>query len=524
MDVHGRDLRYFVAVAESRSFTRAAARLFVSQPALSKQVRQLEQQLNARLLLRGPRGVTLTAAGEALLPFAREQLSRWATAEQHLAAAAAVDAEVLTVGFSTAVARGLLSGATDAFRQTHPGWRIQLRQVAWHDPTAGLADARVDVAILWLPLTSPDRYDWQVLVTEPCWVALPATHPLAARPHLNFHDLLDEPFLALPESAGPLRDHWLALDHRAGRPVRVGGTVTTAEETFEAVANGIGIALLSAGNAQIYRHPGVVTRPVTGVSPSHLAVAWRHDDNRTIAADFVKACAAAGPADSLAPADTDRAPQLPPPGGRPQRSHLAVGISGYTDQLQQRVLTELAHTQPPVPIVPQPSDSTRARVHAVQSGDLDLAFARVASSPAPDLDYRHLGTEPLLVAVPRTHHLAEQPPRPAPVPLSALHDQPLAFYHREQNPWWYDDVLSHLDAVGARPDIVHRGLWQFDVLSQVNAGHALALLTPTAAASARLENVVYRRLHPATLSLSHGIVWRRDHDTTVIQRLLQAID
>lgn len=296
MDVHLRDLRYFVAVAENLSFTRAAAELFISQPALSKQVRQLEQQLRAELFRRSSQGVELTAAGVALLPLAREQVRLWSESQDQVAAAAAAEAEVLTVGFSTAVARGLLSAAGEEFTHTQPGWRVMLRQIPWADPTAGLADAQTDVAVLWLPLPEADRFEWRILAVEPCHVALPRDHPLGERSSIAFTELLNEPFLALPDSAGVLRDFWLALAHREGRAVLVGGVVTTAEETFEAVANGLGIALLSAGNAAIYRHSGVITRPVTGTEPSRLAVAWRRTDTRTATARFVAACASASAA------------------------------------------------------------------------------------------------------------------------------------------------------------------------------------------------------------------------------------
>jgi DNA-binding transcriptional LysR family regulator len=73
--------------------------------------------------------------------------------------------------------------------------------------------------------------------------------------------LLDEPFLALPEDAGSPRDYWLCVEHRDGRPARIGEIVTNAEETFEAVLAGLGVVLLSAGNAEIYRRPGVATVP-----------------------------------------------------------------------------------------------------------------------------------------------------------------------------------------------------------------------------------------------------------------------
>jgi DNA-binding transcriptional LysR family regulator len=141
MDVHLRDLRYFVAVAEELHFTRAAARLFVSQPALSKQIAQLERQVGARLLDRDRRGVSLTPAGEALLTRAREPLAGWDTAQHEVSAAAALADAVLVVGMSTGVARNIVPEAMRRFAERRPGWRVQLRQVDWTDPTAEVTTA-----------------------------------------------------------------------------------------------------------------------------------------------------------------------------------------------------------------------------------------------------------------------------------------------------------------------------------------------------------------------------------------------
>ena len=102
---------------------------------------------------------------------------------------------------------------------------MQLRQVSWNDSTAGLADGTVDVAFVWLPLPRPTRYRWLVVAEEQRLVAMPDSHPLASRDTIDFSDLLDEPFLALPPSAGPLRDYWLAVDARGGRPPRIGAEI-----------------------------------------------------------------------------------------------------------------------------------------------------------------------------------------------------------------------------------------------------------------------------------------------------------
>ena len=289
MDAHLRDLRYFVAVAEELSFTRAADRLFVSQPALSKQVRALEDQLRVRLFERDHRKVSLTAPGAALLPAAREMLQRWNEAQREISDAAASEAARLTVGMSTSVGRGLLSTIRARFAERRPTWQLHMRQINWDDATAGLATGEVDVAFIWLPIPNQDQFNTRVVATEPRWVAFPSDHWLSTRDEVDFKELLDEPFLALPETAGPLRDYWLALSDRPANPPRIAGTVSNAEETFAAIEGGTGLALLASGNAAIYGRPGVSAIPVTNLSPSELALAWRPDDHRSVIRDLVEA-------------------------------------------------------------------------------------------------------------------------------------------------------------------------------------------------------------------------------------------
>ncbi|MDX6314622.1 MAG: hypothetical protein QOF84_4480 [Streptomyces sp.] len=289
MDAHVRDLRYFVAVAEELNFTRAAERLFISQPALSKQIRQLEEGLRARLFDRDRRAVALTAAGQALLPRASELIRSWDEAQRAVSDAAAADAAVLTVGLSTSIGRGLLHGVRERFAERRPGWQLQYRQINWDDATAGLAEGRVDVALVWLPVPGQEGFRTRTVATESRWVAMRDDHRFAGRDEIAFDELLDEPFLALPPSAGPLRDHWLAVGQRGGRAPRIGAVVLNAEETFAAVEEGSGIVLLAAGNAEIYRRPGITALPVTGLPPTELAVAWRPDDHRAVLRDFVEA-------------------------------------------------------------------------------------------------------------------------------------------------------------------------------------------------------------------------------------------
>lgn len=278
-----------MAVAEELSFTRAAERLFISQPALSKQIRQLEELMRVRLFDRDRRTVRLTAPGEALLPAARRLLQQWDEAQQAVDAAVAAEASRLTVGMSTSVGRGLLGTLRERFTERRPACDLRLRQVNWTDPTAGLAEGEVDVAFVWLPFPGQDDLNIRVVAREPRWVAFRHDHWLAGRDEVAFAELLEENFLALPESAGPLRDHWLATDERGGRSPVVCTTVTNAEETFAALESGDTIVLLAAGNAEIYRRPGIMTIPVTGLSPSVLALAWRPGDHRSTIRDLVEA-------------------------------------------------------------------------------------------------------------------------------------------------------------------------------------------------------------------------------------------
>jgi DNA-binding transcriptional LysR family regulator len=293
MDVHSRDLRYFVAVAEELHFTRAAERLFVSQPALSKQIRMLERTLGVALFERRGREVRLTTTGARLLPDAQRLLADW-----DAAAAAVEDTKrrqqlTLVVGMSTSPARGgLLPAIRSRFTAIVPQARLRLRQVGWEDASAGLADGSSDVAFVWLPLPDQERYEFVAVAEEDCLVVMPEDHPLAQRDTLAFSDLLDEPFLALPASAGSLRDYWLALDRRNGRPPVIGAEITSPDETYEALVDGRGICLVAAGNAPSLTRGGVIARPVAGAPRCTLALAWlRGNSNRVIAA-YVQAAAA----------------------------------------------------------------------------------------------------------------------------------------------------------------------------------------------------------------------------------------
>jgi DNA-binding transcriptional LysR family regulator len=298
MDVDTRLLRYFAAVAEEGNLTRAAERLFVSQPALTKQIKQLESRLALRLFTRSRSGMTLTPAGQALATRVPAILAGLDLALRDAKSAASRAAQVLRVGYLAGAANEATQQIISDFTGRRPGWRVEMRAAAWTDPTAGLTDGDADVALLRLPFPGQERLRVRVLFAEPRWVALPVTHPLAARDHIRLRDLWDEPFVAAPAETGWWRDWWLATDEREGHPVHIGAVTETGQpdDWLTAIASGYGVAFAPESATRYYARPDIVYRPVTGVSPSRVGVAWPPAaDNDPVVQDFVRCCLANRP-------------------------------------------------------------------------------------------------------------------------------------------------------------------------------------------------------------------------------------
>jgi DNA-binding transcriptional LysR family regulator len=258
---------------------------------MTRQIKQLESQLGVRLFSRSPAGMTLTAAGQALADTTPAVLAGWDQALRATKTAASRAARVLRVGFMSSAANEATQQIVAAFARWRPGWRVDLQQAAWSDATAGLASGDVDVALLRLPFPGQDDMRIEVLLTEPRWVVLPANHPLAAHDQISFCQLWDEPFIAAPAETGWWRDYWLAADEREGHPVRIGAVTDQPDTWLAAIANGDGIALAPESAARYYARPGIAYRPVIGVSPSQVCVAWPPaNDTNPIVQDFVRCC------------------------------------------------------------------------------------------------------------------------------------------------------------------------------------------------------------------------------------------
>jgi len=272
MDLDLRKLRYFVAVAERLHFGRAAVALHITQPALSRQIRQLEQELDVELFERNSRQVSLTAAGKRLA----EDGSRLLAVSQ-----AAVDRarraghgeQSLTVGFMLGMD---ISAVTAEFARTHPEVEIQLQRLRWWNHAAALRDGRVDVGFVRMPLPA-DGLEITELYTEPICVALSAGHPLAAMPSVRLTDLADEPVLLYADADPGWNAVWTFDPRPDGSRPRPGPYVHDMEEIVAYVRASRGVAYLPVPVTAAIAPHGVTFVPVDDVPPGRVVLAWDAD-------------------------------------------------------------------------------------------------------------------------------------------------------------------------------------------------------------------------------------------------------
>lgn len=274
MDIDTRLLRYFLAVAETENLPRAAQRLHVAQPSLTTQIKQLEQQMGVELFIRSRAGWTLTAAGKVLAAQVPSLLAVWDRILRDTKSDASRAAQVLRLGCVNSAADGHIPEIIRVFHRLHPDWQIDIHQGGWTDPTAGLDEGDVDVALLRLPFPGQDGYHVRELFTEPRWIALPEDHPLAGREDIAFRELWDEPYVASPAETGWWRDYWMGLDSRPADTAIIGAIARNTEEWLRAIANGYGVSFTPASTALTNAYPGVVFRPVHGIGQTRVALVW----------------------------------------------------------------------------------------------------------------------------------------------------------------------------------------------------------------------------------------------------------
>lgn len=234
MDVDLRKLRYFLAVAEELHFGRAAERLHITQPVLSRQIRVLESELGVDVFMRDRRSTVLTPAGEQLVRDAGPLLAS-ADALLRRVRAAGESVTRFTIGFMPGIT---LTPVVRLLRERHPGLDVRMLRTGWHDQVEVLHDARADVGIVRLPI-DPAGLEIRPLYTEPRLVMVASSHPLAGKETVRVADLAADHLLQDPDAVPEWRD--IAVELRTGerRPVPA---IHSVEEKLELVAGGQGIA------------------------------------------------------------------------------------------------------------------------------------------------------------------------------------------------------------------------------------------------------------------------------------------
>jgi DNA-binding transcriptional LysR family regulator len=278
-----RQLRYVVAVATHRHFTRAAASVPVAQPALSHQVRLLEQELGIELFERSRGGVRLTEAGEIFLLRARRALAEMDAAREEIAAFKGLTSGRLVLGAMQALAGLDLPRLLAAFHAAYPGIDVSLREDSTRDMFIMAAHGEIDLAIAALDVERPPGLDAVPLVREPVLMALPAEHPLASQETVALRQLRHETFILFKQGTG-LRAVSERAAERAGFVPRVGFQTSSHDRLLALVSEGLGVAFVPASAVSNPRPPGLAVLPVAPGIDRTVGAVWRAGHRHTPAA------------------------------------------------------------------------------------------------------------------------------------------------------------------------------------------------------------------------------------------------
>ena len=288
-----RHLRYCVAIAEEASFTRAAERLRVAQPSLSRQIKSVEAEIGEELFVRQARGVALTEPGRVFIASARVVLAEAEAAIQKARRAARGELGLLRIGFTgSASFNPFVTGAIRDFRTDFPDVEVELVEEATSSLLQRFAAGRLDVAFMRPAPGEVDHLWSHRAVTEPLVIAMPVGHSAASRRSVPLKALADDAFVLYPRSNGrALFDLIVATCQRAGFSPKILQVAPQLTSVVNLVATGIGVSIVPASMAQVAT-AGVVYRSLTNAPKASITLVRRHADeprSAIIFADLVRA-------------------------------------------------------------------------------------------------------------------------------------------------------------------------------------------------------------------------------------------
>ena len=288
-----RQLRYFVAIAEEGSFSRAAIRLHVSQPPLSTQIRSLEEELGAPLLARTNRGVSLTASGQVFYEEVRAILGRLENARARALQADRGDVGMLSVGFVSIADYGILPPALKSFRSQFPLAEVQLHELTTDAQIRELRAARLDLGFGLAPVEEPDL-EFTSILREALVLAAPSDHPAATGDTIDLRSLAKDSFIVPPRDIAPgLYDLTISRCRSAGFAPRIVQNARQMQTVIGLVSCGMGLALVPSSVRNLKR-TGVRYLQLRGrPSRIELGILRRRESANALGAHFVAALKAA---------------------------------------------------------------------------------------------------------------------------------------------------------------------------------------------------------------------------------------
>lgn len=288
-----RHMRYCIAIAEEASFTRASQRLRIAQPALSRQIKAVEQEIGFEIFQRLSHGVALTDPGRVFIAGARATLAEAQAAIQNARRAGRGELGLLRIGFTgSASFNPFVTGAIRDFRTAYPDVEVELVEEATASLLERFAAGRLDVAFMRPAPGEVDHLWSQRAVTEPLVVAMPVAHPQARKRGVALQALADDAFILYPRSNGrALFDLIVAACQRAGFSPKILQVAPQLTSVVNLVATGIGISIVPASMAQVAT-AGVVYRPLVKAPKVSITLVRNAADeprSAVIFADLVRA-------------------------------------------------------------------------------------------------------------------------------------------------------------------------------------------------------------------------------------------
>jgi len=287
-----RHLRYFVAVSEELNFTRAAAKLRLAQPSLTRQIQNLEEELGVRLLDRTRNHVSLTEEGKSFLVDARRLLALSVESVQAVQRFSRGESGQLNLGYLFKFNFDLLPATLATFYQACPQIAVNLFDMSPAEQLRALEARKIDLGFVGLRPAIAGKnmaaLAWECVARHDVVVVLPARHPLANKKRIKITDLKPLFFVAMSEKSHPGSRDWLSsLCQEAGFTPRILQDVDLESGLMTFVAEGLGVTL-AREQIRHLPHPRVVFRPLAGAAKADYWIAWHRENHSKALAQYIE--------------------------------------------------------------------------------------------------------------------------------------------------------------------------------------------------------------------------------------------